>query len=76
MGEFLQLGRLEPEPDVRGIAHGLVFVIMGAVWLTAWVLSLDRLSAWLRRSVVRMWIERITGVLLIAMGLRLALARR
>jgi threonine/homoserine/homoserine lactone efflux protein len=49
---------------------------MGAVWLTAWVLSLDRLSLWLRRSVVRMWIERATGVVLVALGVRLAFARR
>ena len=63
-------------PALSMLAHGAVFVLMGAVWLVAWVLSLDRLSAWLRRSRVRMWIERITGVLLVGLGIRLAFARR
>jgi threonine/homoserine/homoserine lactone efflux protein len=68
---------VDPEnmPGLSMLAHGAVFVLMGAVWLTAWVLSLDRLSLWLRRSVVRMWIERATGVVLVALGVRLAFAR-
>jgi threonine/homoserine/homoserine lactone efflux protein len=63
-------------PGLSMLAHGAVFVLMGAAWLTAWVLSLDRLSAWLRRSVVRMWIERATGIVLVGLGVRLAMARR
>ena len=63
-------------PGLSMLAHGAVFVLMGAVWLTAWVIGLDRLSAWLRRSTVRLWIERATGVVLVGLGLRLALARR
>lgn len=49
---------------------------MAAVWLTLWVLTLDRLAAVFRRSAVRVWLERATGAVLVGMGLRLALSQR
>lgn len=63
-------------PEASMLAHGAVFIAMGGTWLTVWVLSLDRLAALLRRANVRAWLERVTGVVLIGMGLRLALERR
>jgi len=71
--QFVDPGNM---PEVSMLAHGAVFVLMGAVWLTAWVLSLDRLSAWIAHSAVRLWIERVSGLVLVALGLRLALSRR
>lgn len=63
-------------PEASMLAHGGVFIAMAAVWLPLWVLSLDRLAGLLRRANVRAWLERITGVVLIGMGLRLAFERR
>ena len=62
-------------PQLSMLAHGLVFALMGAVWLVVWVLLLDRLGRVIRRPNVRAWMERATGVVLVGMGVRLALAR-
>ncbi|MBI5284827.1 MAG: LysE family translocator [Chloroflexi bacterium] len=62
--------------ELSMLAHGAVFVLMASAWLTVWVLTLDRLSLILRRSAVRAWMERATGAVLVAMGLRLAFAHR
>jgi threonine/homoserine/homoserine lactone efflux protein len=42
------------------------------VWLTAYSSLLDRFNRALRRPSVRAWIERLTGVVLIAFGIRVA----
>jgi threonine/homoserine/homoserine lactone efflux protein len=63
-------------PEVSMLAHGAAFALMAAAWLTIWVLTLDRLAGVFRRSVVRAWMERATGAVLVGMGVRLALARR
>ncbi len=62
--------------ELSMLAHGAVFVLMASAWLTVWVLTLDRLGSILRRSSVRAWMERATGAVLVAMGLRLAFAHR
>lgn len=63
-------------PEASMLAHGAVFVTMAAAWLSVWVLTLDRLAGVFRRSGVRAWMERATGAVLVAMGVRLALASR
>jgi threonine/homoserine/homoserine lactone efflux protein len=62
-------------PQASMLAHGLVFALMGAAWLVVWVLLLDRLGRVIRRPTVRAWMERATGVVLVGLGVRLALAR-
>lgn len=53
-----------------------VHVVMGLIWLTTYAALLDRMSGWLLRSSVRRKLEAITGGLLIAFGLRLAIQKR
>ena len=61
---------------VRSLAFAVAHGIMGVVWLTAYAYVLSRVSALLGRSGVRRWLERVTGGVLIALGVRLALERR
>ncbi len=58
------------------LALGAVFVLMTVLWLTAYCLIAARAAATLQRPRVRAAMDRITGVVLIALGLRLALERR
>ena len=61
---------------VRSLAFALAHGIMGVAWLTAYAYVLSRISVVLGRSGVRRWLERVTGGVLVALGLRLALERR
>jgi threonine/homoserine/homoserine lactone efflux protein len=54
---------------------GLLFNAMASSWWVAYVLALGRISAWLDRPAVRRTIERATGVVLVALGVRLAVQR-
>jgi len=58
------------------LALGAVFVVMTALWLTAYCLVAARAAETLQRPRVRAAMDRITGVVLIALGLRLALEHR
>lgn len=61
---------------VRSLAFAVAHGIMGMAWLTAYAYVLSRISIVLGGSGVRQWLERVTGGLLIALGVRLALERR
>jgi RhtB (resistance to homoserine/threonine) family protein len=51
-------------------------VLMGLVWLTIYARFLDRMAATLLTTRFRQRIEAVTGTVLMAFGIRLALARR
>lgn len=53
-----------------------IHVAMGLIWLTVYAALLDSLSATLLRSSFRRKLDAITGGLLIAFGLRLAIQKR
>jgi len=53
-----------------------IHIVLGFVWLTAYAWFVDRLGAVLTRPRVKAWLERTVGALLIALGVRLAWARR
>ena len=55
---------------------GLLFNAIATSWWIGYVLVLDHVSAWLRRPTVRKVIETATGILLIALGIRVAVERR
>jgi threonine/homoserine/homoserine lactone efflux protein len=55
---------------------GGLFVLMTVVWLCAYALVAVKASAVLRRQRVKAAIDRISGVILIGFGVRLALERR
>jgi threonine/homoserine/homoserine lactone efflux protein len=61
---------------IRSLAFAVAHGVMGVAWLTAYAYVLSRIGAFLARSGLRSWLERVTGGVLIALGLRLALERR
>ena len=58
------------------LALGAVFVAMTAIYLSAYSLLAARLAATLQRPRVKAAMDRVTGVILIAIGLRLAAEHR
>ena len=60
----------------RSLFLASLHIAMGFVWLTAYAWFVDQLGAVLTRPRVKAWLERVTGGLLIALGARLAWARR
>jgi threonine/homoserine/homoserine lactone efflux protein len=55
---------------------GGIFLAEGIVWLAVIVLLGDRLNAVVSRASVRRRMERLTGVVMIGFGVRLAAERR
>ena len=55
---------------------GLIFVLMTFAWLCTYSLLAARATAALQRPRVKAALDRITGTILIAVGIRLALERR
>jgi threonine/homoserine/homoserine lactone efflux protein len=49
---------------------------LGFAWLSLYARFVDRLRGALARPVVKAWLERVTGGVLVALGARLAWARR
>jgi threonine/homoserine/homoserine lactone efflux protein len=58
------------------ITLGLVFSAMTLAWLTGYAFVVARAGEALRRPAVRRALEAVTGVVLVALGLRLATERR
>jgi threonine/homoserine/homoserine lactone efflux protein len=54
------------------LGFGLLFCVLTWLWLALYALALERIGATLRRPRVRRAIEAVTGMLLVALGLRLA----
>ena len=57
-------------PTLLGL--GLVFCSMTFGWLTGYAFVVARAGDFLRRLRVRAWLDRVTGAVLIALGLRIA----
>ena len=58
------------------LALGAWFIAETGLWLAVVAWLADRGVRWLRRPAAQRWIERITGVVLIGFGLRLATESR
>ena len=58
------------------LALGAVFVLMTATWLSAYTVLAARAARTLQRPRVKAALDRFTGVVLIALGLRLATESR
>lgn len=54
----------------------LLHIVVGLVWLTTYAHLVDRARHALRRERVRRWVERSTGAVLVALGLRVAVEHR
>jgi threonine/homoserine/homoserine lactone efflux protein len=60
-----------PDPSLLGLAGlGLLFAVMTVLWLAAYSLVVDRARKVLQRNVVRRWMDRVTGVVLVGLGVR------
>ena len=55
---------------------GIWFIAETGLWLAVVAWLADRGVRWLRRPAVQRWIERVTGIVLIGFGLRLATESR
>lgn len=53
-----------------------IHIGMGLVWLAAYIAFINQLRGVLTAPRVRAWVERVTGGVLVALGLRLAIERR
>jgi threonine/homoserine/homoserine lactone efflux protein len=57
------------------LALGMVFCSLTLVWLTAYAFAVAKAGDFLRRSRVRRALDALTGAVLVALGLRLAVER-
>ena len=58
------------------LALGLLFCAMTLVWLTGYAFAVAKAGDLFRRAKIRRWIEGVTGMVLVALGLRLATTQR
>ena len=58
------------------LALGILFCLMTLTWLTGYAFAVARAGDVLRRSPVRRAIEAVTGVVLVALGIRVAVVPR
>jgi threonine/homoserine/homoserine lactone efflux protein len=66
-----------PGQDVfaRLLELGLVFALIGWTWMNVYGLLVTRLRDVITAPLVRQWMERVTGVVLLGFGARLAIER-
>ena len=63
-------------PFLQTLLLAAIFIGMGLVWLTSYALLVARVGALLKRSVVRRVLNAVTGTVLTAFGVRLAVTDR
>jgi threonine/homoserine/homoserine lactone efflux protein len=59
---------------LRSLLLAGIHVGLGLVWLTTYAYAIEKLAALMQGA--RRWLERVTGVALVGLGVRLALERR
>jgi len=59
----------------RLLELGVLFAVIGWIWMNVYGLFVTRLRELITRPRVRQWMQRITGVVLLGFGARLALER-
>ncbi|HVC99809.1 MAG TPA: LysE family translocator [Candidatus Dormibacteraeota bacterium] len=67
----------EPGRPLLGqlVLLGAVFALIGWSWMNVYGLLVVRVRDWITAPRVRRWMERLTGTVLIGLGVRLALER-
>jgi RhtB (resistance to homoserine/threonine) family protein len=71
--QFVQAG-FDPPPFILLLA--VIHAIVGSAWLCLLILAMRPLKAWLARPGVVRALDRVTGLVFIGFGVRLALERR
>jgi threonine/homoserine/homoserine lactone efflux protein len=59
----------------RLLELGLIFAIIGWTWMNVYGLLISRIREFITAPRVRQWMQRVTGVVLLGFGARLALER-
>jgi threonine/homoserine/homoserine lactone efflux protein len=59
----------------RLLLLGLIFAVIGWTWMNAYGLLVTRIRDFITAPRVRQWMERVTGVVLLGFGARLAVER-
>jgi threonine/homoserine/homoserine lactone efflux protein len=72
--QFVDPGRGAVLPQTLTLAA--IHVVVGLVWLTTYAYLVDRARSALTAPRVKAWLERSTGALLVALGVRVAVERR
>lgn len=69
---------IDPDGNValQVLALGAFHILVGIVWLTTYAALIGRLYFVLTRERVRRWLERTTGAVLVALGVRVAFSDR
>jgi threonine/homoserine/homoserine lactone efflux protein len=69
---------VDPDGNValQVLALGGFHILIGVVWLTTYAHLIGRLHFVLTRERVRRWVERATGAVLVALGVRVAFSSR
>lgn len=71
--QFVAAG--EPRIETTAVLAA-TFVVIGLLWMRLFSLAIEPVARILRRGSVGAWIERVTGALLVAIGVGVALERR
>ena len=69
---------IDPRGNVlaQSLLLATLHAVMGVVWLTAYAYVLGRLARGLAGGALRRVLERVTGIVLVGLGVRLAFERR
>lgn len=70
-----QFVAVDAPPFFALLALGVLFSVMTLTWLTGYAFAVARAGDVLRRSTVRRTVEAITGIVLVAFGIRVAAVR-
>ena len=60
---------------LNSLALGAIFNLLGVVWLVIFALLVSRAGGLLRRPKVKAALDRLTGLVLVGLGVRLATER-
>lgn len=60
----------------RSLFLASIHVVMGLIWLCSYAILLDRMSSVLTRPSVKRRLEAVTGLVLVAFGMKLAIERQ
>ncbi len=69
--QFLSTGA-ELSVRAQALVLSATFAVMYVGWFGSYALVVERFGRWLRKPAVRAWVERVTGVFLIVVAVRLA----
>jgi threonine/homoserine/homoserine lactone efflux protein len=61
-------------PQAAALALSAIFAVLYLAWFGSYVAAVERLGRWLRRPTVKARIEQVTGLLLVAVAVRLSLS--